>query len=100
MNIVVTAGPTCEDIDPVRFLSNRSSGKMGYALARAAVRRGHKVRLISGPCSLNLPKGCETIAVRSAEKMFQAVKKSFKWCDGLIMAAAVADYQVVLTNPL
>lgn len=93
MNILITAGPTCEDIDPVRYLTNRSSGKMGYALAQTAVRRGHKVVLVSGPCALKAPAGCrEVVHVRSAAHMFREVMKIYPQCDCVIMAAAVADY--------
>jgi len=93
MNILVTAGPTREAIDPVRFLSNRSSGKMGYAIAEAAVAGGHNVRLVSGPVSLAPPRAAETYAVESAADMLEAVLASFGWCDVLIMCAAVADWR-------
>src|ERR1035438_4049463 len=76
--IVVTAGPTCEDLDPVRYLTNRSSGKMGYALARAAVRRGARVILISGPTRLDPPQGVEFVSVRSTEQMHRAVLDRFQ----------------------
>src|SRR5579859_4804796 len=75
--VLVTAGPTYEDIDPVRFLTNRSSGKMGYAVAEAAARRGAKVILISGPTALETPEGVERIDVRTAEEMLRAVKERF-----------------------
>src|SRR5579863_6764656 len=90
--IVVTAGPTCEDLDPVRFLTNRSSGKMGYALAQAAVRRGARVILISGPTRLDPPQGVEFVSVRSTEQMHRAVLENFSRATALVMAAAVADY--------
>jgi phosphopantothenoylcysteine decarboxylase/phosphopantothenate--cysteine ligase len=93
--IVVTAGPTCEDLDPVRFLTNRSSGKMGYALAQAAVRRGARVILISGPTRLDPPQGVEFVSVRSTEQMHRAVLDRFQNATALIMAAAVADYRPV-----
>jgi phosphopantothenoylcysteine decarboxylase/phosphopantothenate--cysteine ligase len=93
--IVVTAGPTCEDLDPVRFLTNRSSGKMGYALAQAAVRRGARVILISGPTRLDPPQGVEFVSVRSTEQMHRAVLEHFAHATALIMAAAVADYRPV-----
>ena len=93
--IVVTAGPTCEDLDPVRFLTNRSSGKMGYALATAASRRGAKVILISGPTRLDPPQGVQFIAVRNTEQMHRAVLDHFAHATSLIMAAAVADYRPV-----
>jgi phosphopantothenoylcysteine decarboxylase / phosphopantothenate---cysteine ligase len=93
--ILVTAGPTCEDFDPVRFLSNRSSGKMGYAVAEAAVRRGAKVILISGPVSLETPTGVERISVRTADEMHREVTTHFPQSTVAILAAAVADYRPV-----
>jgi len=90
---VVTAGSTQEFIDPVRIITNRSSGKMGYALAEAARDRGAKVTLIAGPTLLTKPVGVEVIDVCTAEEMFQAVKKAVPRVDVLIMAAAVADYR-------
>jgi phosphopantothenoylcysteine decarboxylase/phosphopantothenate--cysteine ligase len=93
-SVLVTAGPTCEDIDPVRFLTNRSSGKMGYAIATAAARRGAKVALVSGPTALATPEGVERIDVRSAEEMLQAVRGKFAGSTIAIFAAAVADYRV------
>ena len=91
--VLVTAGPTCEDIDPVRFLTNRSSGKMGYAVAAAAARRGAKVALVSGPTALGAPQGVERIDVRSAEEMQRAVMARFPDCSIAVFAAAVADYR-------
>jgi phosphopantothenoylcysteine decarboxylase / phosphopantothenate---cysteine ligase len=91
--LLVTAGPTCEDIDPVRFLTNRSSGKMGYAVAVAAARRGAKVVLVSGPTALETPRGVEQIDVRSTEEMQQAVRARFADSTIAIFAAAVADYR-------
>jgi phosphopantothenoylcysteine decarboxylase/phosphopantothenate--cysteine ligase len=91
--VLVTAGPTCEDLDPVRFLSNRSSGKMGYAVAEAAARRGAKVILISGPTALEAPEGLERIDVRSAEEMLRAVESRFAAASIAVFAAAVADYR-------
>jgi phosphopantothenoylcysteine decarboxylase/phosphopantothenate--cysteine ligase len=93
--IIITAGPTCEDLDPVRFLTNRSSGKMGYALAQAASRRGAKVILISGPTRLDPPQGVQFISVRNTEQMHRAVLDNFQSATSLIMAAAVADYRPV-----
>jgi phosphopantothenoylcysteine decarboxylase/phosphopantothenate--cysteine ligase len=90
---VVTAGSTQEFIDPVRIITNRSSGKMGYALAEAARDRGAKVTLITGPTLLTKPVGVEVIDVCTAEEMFQAVKNAVPRADVLIMAAAVADYR-------
>src|SRR6202790_5020570 len=75
--VLVTAGPTCEDFDPVGYLTNRSSGKMGYAVAQAAARRGAKVILVSGPTSLETPTGVRCVDVRSAEQMHEAVTKEF-----------------------
>ena len=91
--LLVTAGPTCEDFDPVRYLTNRSSGKMGYALAQAAARRGARVILISGPTSLDAPEAVERIDVRTAEQMHHAVQENFSTCSIAIFAAAVADYR-------
>ena len=93
--VVVTAGPTCEDLDPVRFLTNRSSGKMGYALAQAAARRGARVILVSGPTRLLPPQGVQFVSVRSTEEMHRAVLEHFSGATALIMAAAVADYRPV-----
>jgi len=92
--LIITAGPTCEDIDPVRFLTNRSSGKMGYAIAEAAAQRGAKVVLISGPTALAAPDNVERLAVRTAEEMLQAVEKAFPASSIGMFTAAVADYRV------
>ena len=91
--LVISAGPTREAIDPVRFISNYSSGRMGYALARVALRRGAKVTLVSGPTSLKPPAGAELIAVNSAVDMAAAVTDALPRADVLIMAAAVADFR-------
>jgi phosphopantothenoylcysteine decarboxylase/phosphopantothenate--cysteine ligase len=91
--LMVTAGPTCEDIDPVRYITNRSSGRMGYAVAEAAARRGAKVILISGPTALAAPDGVELVAVRTAEEMLAAARKHFADCSMAIFSAAVADYR-------
>jgi phosphopantothenoylcysteine decarboxylase/phosphopantothenate--cysteine ligase len=91
--VLITAGPTCEDLDPVRFLGNRSTGRMGYALASRALRRGAAVTLVSGPVHLPVPLGAELVQVRSAEEMHQAVMSRFDRFDVVIMAAAVADYR-------
>jgi len=98
VNILITAGPTVEEIDPVRFLSNRSSGRMGLALAEEACRRGALVTLIYGPISLPLPSGVNGIAVKSAVEMFEAVKVEYGRCRGAIMAAAVADYRPLVKS--
>src|SRR5215213_5670522 len=90
--VVVTAGPTYEDIDDVRYIGNRSSGKMGYAVAAEAVRRGARVILVSGPTSLEAPAGAELIRVRSAHEMHAAVQQHARDADIVVMAAAVADY--------
>ena len=92
-SVLVTAGPTCEDLDPVRYFTNRSSGKMGYAVAEAAARRGARVVLISGPTSLEIPQGVERVDVRSAEEMGRAVRDRFAGSSIAIFAAAVADYR-------
>jgi phosphopantothenoylcysteine decarboxylase/phosphopantothenate--cysteine ligase len=97
--VLVTAGPTREDLDPVRYLTNRSSGKMGYAVAEAAARRGAKVVLVSGPTSLEAPVGVEWINVRTAEEMHHAVTERFAGCSIAILAAAVADYRPVEKHP-
>ncbi len=91
--VLVTAGPTIEDIDPVRFLSNRSSGKMGYAVAQAARQRGADVILVSGPTALEAPAGVRLAAVRSTEDMKNAVLGFYPEMDIVIKAAAVADYR-------
>ena len=92
MRFLITAGGTREYIDPVRFISNASSGRMGYALAAAALKAGHEVTLISAPTALKPPAGAKLVAVESAAEMFAAVKEHFAPCDCLIMAAAVADF--------
>jgi phosphopantothenoylcysteine decarboxylase / phosphopantothenate---cysteine ligase len=91
--ILVTAGPTCEDVDPVRYLTNRSSGKMGYAVAEAAAQRGAKVFLVSGPTALETPASVERIDVRTAEQMRAAVAEKLSASTIAIFAAAVADYR-------
>ena len=91
--ILITAGPTQEAIDPVRFVSNRSTGKMGFAIARAAWRRGAAVRLVAGPSSLPTPRGVERIDTVSAADLLSATSRNFPWCSSLIMAAAVADFR-------
>ena len=93
--LLITAGPTQEAIDPVRFISNRSSGKMGYALAKMAVLRGAQVTLVSGPVSIAPFAGIETVAVRSAQQMFEAVSERSAESDVVIMCSAVADYKPV-----
>ena len=93
---LITAGPNREPLDPVRYLSNRSSGKMGYALARAALRRGAEVALVSGPTALEAPVGARTTQVTTAAEMRAAVLKEFSTSTAVIMAAAVSDYRPVI----
>lgn len=99
MNFLITAGPTREFIDPVRFISNRSTGKMGFALARAALQAGHCVVLISGPVGLENPPGATVIKVVSTADMRQAVKAEIESADVLIMCAAVCDYRPATVHP-
>lgn len=96
--VLVTAGATCETIDPVRYLTNHSTGKMGYSLATVAARRGASVTLISGKTNLDAPLGVKRIPVESAEDMFEAVKKEAPEQDIIIKAAAVADYTPVTVS--
>lgn len=91
--VLITAGPTQEALDPVRYITNHSSGKMGYEIARAARNMGADVTLISGPVSLNPPAGVKVISITSANDMFTAVKENFKEMDIIIKAAAVGDYR-------
>jgi phosphopantothenoylcysteine decarboxylase/phosphopantothenate--cysteine ligase len=93
MKILITAGPTREKIDPVRFISNYSSGKMGYSIAQAALEYGHDVTLISGPVSILPPKGVSLIKVTSASEMADAVHSCASDAEVIIMTAAVADYR-------
>lgn len=90
-SIMVTAGPTVEAIDPVRFISNHSSGKMGYAIARAAARRGADVTLVSGPTALDAPDGVRMVPVQSAREMLAEAEEAFTDCDIAVFAAAVSD---------
>lgn len=99
MNLLVSAGPTRERIDPVRFLSNRSTGKMGYALAAAAIAQGHAVTLVSGPTHLAPPECVRLIAVESAADMAEAIRREAPAADVVIMAAAVADYRPKDSRP-
>ena len=93
MRFVVTAGPTREAIDPVRFISNRSSGKMGYAIAEAALAAGHDVKLISGPVSIARPAGAQFVSITTSDELHQAVHRAIRECDVFVMCAAVADYK-------
>ena len=95
MKFLITAGPTREALDPVRYLTNRSSGRMGYALAGAARHEGHEVILISGPTTLDVPAGVDFIPVESAQQMYDAVRDMVKYADAAILCAAVADYRPV-----
>ncbi len=93
MRILVTAGPTREYFDDVRFISNASSGRLGYAIAAEAVRRGHHVVLVSGPVELPVPEGIEFVLVVSAQAMLHACREHFESCDAAVMSAAVCDYR-------
>lgn len=96
MHVLITAGPTREPLDPVRYLTNRSSGKMGYALAEAARAEGHSVTLISGPVTLPAPAGVTLISVETARQMFEAVQAHLSQAEVAIFSAAVADYRPVV----
>ena len=95
MHFLITAGPTREALDPVRYLSNRSSGRMGFALASAAVAAGHEVTLVAGPVALATPPGVERVDVVSAQEMYAAVERHLLRAETAIFAAAVADYRPV-----
>lgn len=97
--VVITAGPTRENLDPVRYLTNRSSGKMGYALAQQAAARGAKVVLISGPTNLQTPPNVEKIAVETALQMLEATQNAFQTADILVAAAAPADFRALELAP-
>jgi len=99
MRLLITAGPTREYLDPVRYVSNASSGRMGCAVAEAALDAGHQVTLVLGPCPAEPPDEAETIRVTSAEQMREAVAERFDTCDAFIAAAAVADYRPVAKRP-
>ncbi len=94
MRFLVTAGPTREPIDPVRYLSNRSSGKMGYAIAAAALARGHQVVLVSGPVAIPVPAGARLIRIETAREMYEAVAAEIGPADAAVFCAAVADYRI------
>lgn len=96
MKFLITAGPTREPIDPVRYLTNRSSGRMGYALAGAARHEGHEVVLISGPTHLDVPAGVDFVQVETAQQMYDAVRDLLRGVDVAILCAAVADYRPVV----
>ncbi|TZE83417.1 bifunctional phosphopantothenoylcysteine decarboxylase/phosphopantothenate--cysteine ligase CoaBC [Calorimonas adulescens] len=93
VHLIVTAGPTQEPIDPVRYITNRSSGKMGYSIAERAHKRGAEVLLITGPTGLPAVDGIKTINIKTCEEMLEQVRHNFEWADAVIMAAAVADYR-------
>lgn len=93
LRILVTAGPTREHVDPVRYLSNESSGRMGFAIAAAAAQAGAQTTLIAGPVELPTPAGVERVDVESASEMLSAARRAFASCDALYMAAAVADWR-------
>lgn len=98
MNLLITAGPTREHLDPVRFLSNRSTGKMGFAIAQAAAERGHTVTLVAGPVALPTPPGVTRVDVVSALDMLDAVQRHLPQHDALVMCAAVADWRPKRTS--
>jgi phosphopantothenoylcysteine decarboxylase / phosphopantothenate---cysteine ligase len=99
VRFVVTAGPTRESIDPVRFISNRSSGKMGYAIADAAIAAGHDVTLISGPASVTPPEGAQFISITTSDELHDEVHRAVRECDVLVMCAAVSDYKPAEVGP-
>ena len=100
MRFLVTAGPTRELIDRVRYISNRSSGKMGYAIAEAALEAGHEVILISGPVHLEPPRGAKLVSVSTSDEMFDAVHRDADSCDVCVLCAAVADYKPAKVSPV
>ena len=100
MRFLVTAGPTREPIDPVRYISNRSSGKMGYAIAEAALQAGHEVILISGPVKLDPPRDAKFVLVSTSDEMFDAVHRAADSCDVCVLCAAVADYKPSKVSPV
>lgn len=97
LKVLCTAGATCEDIDPVRYITNRSTGKMGIALAKAASMRGAEVTLVAGSCTEDMPPFVNVVSVRSAKDMFNAVTAAAPQCDIVVKAAAVADYTIAET---
>jgi len=99
MNVLVTAGPTREYIDPVRFITNGSSGRMGYAVAAAAAAAGHEVTLLTGPVALTPPAGCQVVRFVSVEDLQQAMGERFDACDVLVMTAAVGDFRPDKVSP-
>jgi phosphopantothenoylcysteine decarboxylase/phosphopantothenate--cysteine ligase len=99
VKLLVSAGPTREFFDSVRFISNPSSGKMGYAIARAAGQRGHQVTLVSGPVAIDPPRGVTFVSVTTAAEMAAACKRAFRAADVAVMTAAVCDYRPVQRSP-
>jgi len=93
VKFVITAGPTREPLDPVRFLSNRSSGRMGFAIAAAALEEKHEVILISGPVAIEAPRGAKLIRITTGEEMFAAASAEFTDCEIFVMCAAICDYR-------
>lgn len=93
MKFLITAGPTREPIDPVRFISNRSSGKMGYAIAQAALEAGHEAVLVSGPVAIAAPRGAQLVRVTTADEMYDAVHSHLAGIDIAVLCAAVADFK-------
>ena len=100
MTFLITAGPTREPIDPVRYISNRSSGKMGYAIAEAALDIGHDVILISGPVNLSPPRNAKIVSVLTSDEMFEAVHQHSDDSDVCVLCAAVADYKPAQCSPV
>jgi len=100
VRFLVTAGPTRELIDPVRYLSNRSSGKMGYAIAEVVLEAGHEVILLSGPVHLEPPRGAKLVSVSTSDEMFDAVHRDADSCDVCVLCAAVADYKPAKVSPV
>src|SRR4029434_222488 len=100
VTFLITAGPTREPIDPVRYISNRSSGKMGYAIAEAALDAGHDVILISGPVNLEPPRHSKFISVSTSDEMFEAVHRHADESDICVLCAAVADYKPAQVSPV
>ncbi len=98
MHVLVTAGPTREYLDPIRFLSNRATGKMGFAVAACAASRGHRVTLVAGPVVLATPPGVTRVDVESARAMLAAVRANLETADALVMTAAVADWRPRVTS--
>ena len=98
LNFLISAGPTREPIDPIRFISNYSTGCLGYEMAKAVKKRGHKVILVSGPVALKKPAGVKRIEVTTAKEMLKSLKDNIRWANCLIMAAAVSDFRVKKIN--